>query len=499
MGRYVSSINRGPGCHNCSRRRVKCDGTRPHCNKCRDRGLDCAGYGIEVRFISGVATRGKHKGQTVPSAKGARRTPHRSASTQAPALVWPDGSLTRSATEEEDESWLSSQCPRDELDNSWSSASDMIAASPNTLEQYLGTLFSTSSESGFVEEVAECPASSDETGPDFDDDMQLLSHSPSHAFSNTCSPSQALVSLDARPRELFAHFSEAIAPVMVVFDGKFNGYRDLILPMAVEDDLVRQAVSVVSMYHLARQHGESQESADARLQAIIRDLRKRTDAFNLSDISAWVTILVLLTGETVTGGTNLPYLFRLLQHLMDANSAAGQGSAIHSFLEEQSLMMTLFAQPLLGEGMGTSTLSAVDKYLGFISNTAVFFPTLVPQINTLKTAIRLACKIYLTRATISPPHASTVDALEELRLLCLQIPLHQPGHHALVWAYFIAAAESSTYEHRCFFTQRLTQIHSQTKFHNIPAALATLQMLWKCHGERRWTEVLAANKPVFII
>lgn len=437
----------------------------------------------------------------MPGWKGPKRTLHRSASSRVPDLLWSDGSLTSSAPTGQEESAPATESLDAELDDGWTNVHDIGAAAyPDTLEQCLGPIFSTFGESGFVEEVPEHPTSSDQAGQDFDRASQLCSSGTSHASSGACSPSQALVSMDARPRELFAHFSDAIAPVMVVFDGKFNGYRDLILPMAVEDDLVKEAVSVVSMYHLARQRGGSPVAADARLQEIIRQLRHRTDTFSLSDISAWVTIVVLLTGETVTGGTNLPYLFRLLQHLMDANSASDQGgSAIHSFLKEQSLMMTLFAQPLLGEGMGTSTLSAVDKYLGFISNTAVFFPKLVPQINALISAIRRACKIYLTRATVGPPHASTVDALEELRLLCLQIPLHQPGHHALVWAYFIAAAESSTYEHRSFFTQRLADIHFQTRFHNIPAALATLQMLWRCQGERRWTEVVAANKPVFII
>ncbi|KIW10020.1 hypothetical protein PV08_11796 [Exophiala spinifera] len=489
------------GCHNCSRRRVKCDETRPHCNKCRAQGLECAGYGIEVRFVSGVTYRGKNKGQALPGRKGPKRTPHGSVSIQASGIVWSDVSLTGNTTREQEETVPAAESFHPGPDDYWHNASDTVAVYANTLEQYTDINFGTSIESGFIEEIQEYAATPNEILPDSDHALQLSNYTT----SRTCSPSQGLIGMDAGPRELFAHFSEAIAPVMVVFDGKFNGYRDLILPMAVEDDLVKQAVSVVSMYHLARQRGGSEAPADARLQEIIRRLRERTDTFSLSDVSAWATIVVLLTGETVTGGTNLPYLFRLLQHLTDANgaSAAGHGgqgsSAIHSFLKEQTLMMTLFAQPLLGEGMGTSTLSAVDNYLGFISNAAIFFPALVPRINALIAIIRRACEIYLTRATVGPPHAATVGALERLRLLCLQIPVHQPGHHALVWAYFVAAAESSTHEHRSFFTQRLTQIHSQTRFHNIPAALTTLQMLWRCQGERRWTEVVAANKPVFII
>ena len=312
-----------------------------------------------------------------------------------------------------------------------------------------------------------------------------------------------LEALSSQHREFFSHFSSAVAPVMVVLDGKFNGYRDLILPMAYEDDLVKAAVSVVSMYHLAAQRPELQHRADAGLQSIIRNLRHRADPSssnaNLLDLSAWTTIIVLLTGETVTGGNNLPILFRLLQHLAAANTRDGQDSAMHAFLKEQTRMMTLFAQPLLGEVSGASTLSAHDKYFDFISNAAIFFPGLAPQIALYKTAIRSACRIYLTRVTKAPPHSETVPILEELKDLCLNIQPGQPGHHALVWAYFIAAAESSTFEHRNFFTLRLQEVYSWTRFHNIPTALAALQELWKIQGERRWTEVLAEVMPVFII
>lgn len=288
---------------------------------------------------------------------------------------------------------------------------------------------------------------------------------------------------------------------MVVLDGKFNGYRDLILPLACEDELVKNAVSVVSMYHLVPRRPDLQAPADAGFQAIIRHLRERTLVQNnLLDISAWTTLIVLLTGETITGGSNLPYLFKILQHLADANMKSGQDSVMHSFLKEQTRMMTLFAQPLLGENAGTLTLQAhPDTFFDFISNVAIFNPAYAVQIDMYKSAIRCACNIYLTRVTRNPPHSETVAELEALKVLCEKIHPSTPGHHTLVWVYFIAAAESSTLAHRDFFTLRLQEVFSRTRFHNIPTALNALQELWKVQAERRWTEVLPEVMPVFII
>lgn len=289
---------------------------------------------------------------------------------------------------------------------------------------------------------------------------------------------------------------------MVVLDGRFNGYRDLILPLACEDSLVGKAVSVVSMYHLASRRPEMQVQADAGFQAVIAQLRERTSwRPNLLDISAWTTIVVLLTGETITGGTNFPSLFKMLQHLAEADSKSGHDSVMHSFLREQTRMMTLFAQPLLGETAGIMTLGRhqPDTYFDFISNAAVFFPQLSSQIDMYKSAIRRACNLYLARVTRGSPHSETVADLEVLKTLCERIHPSNPGHHTLVWVYFVAAAESSTLGHRQFFTLRLQEVFSRTRFNNIPAALMALDELWRVQHERRWTEMLPEVLPVFII
>ena len=48
----------GQKCWNCKRRRLKCDGRRPKCDKCSKNGADCLGYGKVFQWISGMASRG---------------------------------------------------------------------------------------------------------------------------------------------------------------------------------------------------------------------------------------------------------------------------------------------------------------------------------------------------------------------------------------------------------------------------------------------------------
>lgn len=462
------------------------------------KGLECPGYGIRYRFNNGLASRGKLKGRTLPvdtalSNQGQHEQP------TAPALLWPDGSVTRIKTPEQNYEYATStplQGPspaEPNLQNFW----DMQTPS---------TIFD-------LEEI----------GDDLITDNERVLHPPEglqdqtslNPIAATCESClsihplgfscleipNSLEVMGPQSRELFAHFSSFVAPVMVVLDGKFNGYRDLILPLACEDGLVKGAVSIVSMYHLASGRPEMQFHADSGLQSIIRQLLQRTSQLeNALDLSAWATIIVLLVGETITGGSNLPFLFRILQHLSDANTRLGQESVMHSFLQEQTRMMTLFAQPLLGETAGTMTLrTPLDVYFDFISNAAIFHPGLATQIGFYKSAIRQACNIYLRRVTQNPPLSESSTDLEALKTLCERIHPNTPGHHTLVWVYFVAAAESVSLAHRDFFTLRLQEVFSRTHFHNIPTALAALQKLWKVQAERRWTEVLPEIMPVFII
>jgi len=51
-------------CHNCRRQRLKCDSTRPHCQKCAKRGQECLGYQRLLRWETSLGSRGNIGGVT---------------------------------------------------------------------------------------------------------------------------------------------------------------------------------------------------------------------------------------------------------------------------------------------------------------------------------------------------------------------------------------------------------------------------------------------------
>ncbi|PYH46925.1 Zn(II)2Cys6 transcription factor [Aspergillus saccharolyticus JOP 1030-1] len=54
------------GCWTCKSRRRKCDGTRPSCQSCIQRGLQCEGYEVRLRWGAGIASRGRFTGAEEP-------------------------------------------------------------------------------------------------------------------------------------------------------------------------------------------------------------------------------------------------------------------------------------------------------------------------------------------------------------------------------------------------------------------------------------------------
>lgn len=50
-------------CHNCSRRRLRCDRSKPGCNKCTASGLDCPGYGRILTWVEGASAKAKRPRQ----------------------------------------------------------------------------------------------------------------------------------------------------------------------------------------------------------------------------------------------------------------------------------------------------------------------------------------------------------------------------------------------------------------------------------------------------
>ncbi|KAJ5675539.1 hypothetical protein N7462_008436 [Penicillium macrosclerotiorum] len=54
------------GCWTCKRRRRRCDNGHPSCENCVQRGLDCEGYEVRLRWGTGIASRGRFTGADKP-------------------------------------------------------------------------------------------------------------------------------------------------------------------------------------------------------------------------------------------------------------------------------------------------------------------------------------------------------------------------------------------------------------------------------------------------
>lgn len=136
--------------------------------------------------------------------------------------------------------------------------------------------------------------------------------------------------------------SNFIASKMVVLDFNANGYRQIILPLATQDPMVSQAVGVVSAFHLSQAVPSLRMDAELNQQRVLSKLREsallsKPDQF--FKLSTWVTILVLLVGDTITGSKNYVYLLDLLSQLSDvALSDKSLPESVKQFVAQQTQM-----------------------------------------------------------------------------------------------------------------------------------------------------------------
>lgn len=49
-------------CHNCRRKRLRCDRSLPGCHKCSSKGEECLGYGLLLRWTNAAAVREEPRG-----------------------------------------------------------------------------------------------------------------------------------------------------------------------------------------------------------------------------------------------------------------------------------------------------------------------------------------------------------------------------------------------------------------------------------------------------
>ena len=78
-------------CFTCTKRHVKCDRRRPYCSLCLEIGDKCSGYKTQLTWGVGVASRGKHRGLSLPVAEA---SPVSKDPKKAPAKSQPGATTT---------------------------------------------------------------------------------------------------------------------------------------------------------------------------------------------------------------------------------------------------------------------------------------------------------------------------------------------------------------------------------------------------------------------
>ncbi|KAK5954391.1 hypothetical protein OHC33_004113 [Knufia fluminis] len=248
---------------------------------------------------------------------------------------------------------------------------------------------------------------------------------------------------------LLDHFSRKIAPEVTVIDDRYNGWRQLILPVAHSDDLVMDAVLSASAFHFAVNARNNFCNPMKCYTQAIRTLQQRQDLTTFDQDgrhSIFFALLVLLVTVMINGYSDFPLILKLLESALVA--------------------------------IGGEDQLSIDEIGQF-----------------LKRQIR---KIYTTRATSGPGAPASTALVENFKQTLQHFPPDSPCEHVLVWPTFLAACESVTAEHRHFFTQALMRHHKRNGFGNIPRALSHLQRIWARGGQKSWT-MLLPEPQVFIV
>ncbi|KAI7230003.1 hypothetical protein KC330_g7182 [Hortaea werneckii] len=364
---------------------------------------------------------------------------------------------------------------------------------------------STRSISPIVQTISTDPSTSRSASPSYspsgcDSEVSVSSWQWPHPATDL-----ALEGLKPGISHLFNHFSSTIASIMVTFDRGSNGYRNIILPLAHQDELVQRAVCVVSAFHIGRQDPSLYEMAEAGRTAIIAKLsqsaRNNENSNEVFNLSTSVTLLVLLVGEMVTGSTEFNHLFSMMSALLQGSNILQETSSpVEAFLRQQVHMFQLFVRPFLDPASGAVMLKgSIKQYLDFMTCFSDCGPWYSAQVSCLEGAVHLAKDIYLEDYNAERHPLACHVKLERLRDMTLSINLATPGMHALVWPNFVAAASSRSQEHREYFVFKLRQIYEKTPMDNILIAIERLEEIWERFPSGGWTKCLGRFRPILAI
>jgi hypothetical protein len=311
--------------------------------------------------------------------------------------------------------------------------------------------------------------------------------------------------IDAGTRFFLQYFSDHIAQVTAIINLGFNGYRDLVLPRAETDPLVRQAIVVVAEQHLFLQCGNTKLERSETYESLLRDLIARSNACPPhQDESAMTALLLLHLREMISGSDGFKHIYGSLRTVLNlaGHSLENLTSQFGEFIKIQILRLCLFGETLMDEMNGTEYLRARGRScLDFLEWGLRFHPELQHLIDQLFELLALACDIYANRAKFNPPSCQTVCQVERFKCVLEEVEPYTDivGRHVLTWAYFVVAAESSTPDHREFFLDKLTSLHRTTGCWNVMKAVDQIQEIWAAESSVRWTSLLGRPGQALIM
>ncbi|KAH8700294.1 hypothetical protein BGW36DRAFT_446821 [Talaromyces proteolyticus] len=440
------------GCHECSRRRIDCDRGQPACQKCVSKGLECSGLGTIYRFHSGPQYKKK--------SNGSERTYNTDTDPRHPSSRIPNSSKCEGMN------------------------SNGISYSTTDAKQKAEVcVYASGINTNGLSNLGKC------------------NKEPPKPFLNfnTLRPTEPAI------RSLLKYFSQHIAPLAAIIDVGFNGYRDLIIPLAESDKLVQKAVALVSTNHLSMKLEGLVIPNAALYSEVFDELLFRSQNSDPSHETANLTAtLLLLLSEMITGNVNFSVIYKMLRDFL---FAAGDRLVLVScqldeFLRIQIQRFQLFVEPLLDETRGSLfVMMQTEDCLEFLRFCLTLHPEYQDQLGLLREMITLACDIYVHRAINDPPISSTSHLIKKFRQVTLDFEQRGSmiGCHVLSWPYFVAAAESVHLEDRTFFVHRLEIVCTTTGFQNIRGAIQQLQHIWECQGTTRWTSLLGGPTQVLIM
>ncbi|KAJ3462240.1 hypothetical protein MRS44_010793 [Fusarium solani] len=228
--------------------------------------------------------------------------------------------------------------------------------------------------------------------------------------------------------DLCLHFSRHIAGEMTAIDGSHNGWRHLVLPFARGNRLVLDAVLTVSAFHIWLNRNPATEfhspggMASVSLQApdpnqlyrrVISGLQQQPELESCSTErkhSILITILVLHVGVMVTGRSDFPMLFRMLESALAAMGGceALGGGEVADFILPEVAKLRLYAAPLLSEKSGLEVVSSQEhatRLFNCLTHHVSAYPEHSASFVFITDLVQQAINMYLASSRLEAPSA----------------------------------------------------------------------------------------------